>query len=437
MKQLIIGIDGGTQEIFEHMPMPFVHRLFAESNCPKLEIDLLSRGWVEIISGKYARDTKAFYMVPQCDGTNKILFKYSLKELLANPGVKPIWEIPKCSVGVMNIPTTFPAPEVDGFFVSGAGGGVNKVDGIPPDLCHPKLLASELEQLGYEIDIRFGTAGIKQIDELIDRLVRMMKARKDAYLKLCQQRSPDFGFIVFRAPTVVQYLAMSEIESYIRNKRTGHAENTVWSRGFERLYGALDECIRDVMTACNADHFAICADHGAAAYRYRADTNRFLQLAGFQRAHTRWGRTAKNAIGSLLGRRRYYRDRSIDYQHSQAFGHWYLSGIFVNDQRRFGGPVSEPEVESLTDRICERFNESRWAKEFSIEAKPYRRLHPKARYSDHLPDIKLHCSDEIFVSIEPGKVVRPNPDFGPVADLEDVKGGNVYGPKESVSGVPL
>ena len=183
MKHLIIGIDGGDEQLIRKLPMPFLNGLL-DSECTKtLTEDLLSRGWVEILSGKHARETKAFYMVAQCNQTNEIKFKYSLAELLSNEEVVPIWELPPdgASVGMMNVPTTFPAPEVNGFFVSGAGGGVNKVDGIPPDLCHPKEIAPFLEQLGYKIDLRFGTAGIKDIQELFDRLCDMLEKRTEAF----------------------------------------------------------------------------------------------------------------------------------------------------------------------------------------------------------------------------------------------------------------
>ena len=60
MKQLIIGIDGGTRSIFERMPMPFLHEQMAKYSGPQLKIDLLSRGWADQLTGTYAHTHKGF-----------------------------------------------------------------------------------------------------------------------------------------------------------------------------------------------------------------------------------------------------------------------------------------------------------------------------------------------------------------------------------------
>ena len=434
LKHLIIGIDGGDESICKQMPMPFVQTALQQDHRETLTIDLLSRGWAEMISGKYARDTKGFYMVAQCDGTNKIIFKYSLAELLSNSEVTPIWELPgDTSIGMMNVPTTFPAPTVKGFFVSGAGGGVNKVDGIPPELCHPESLAQDLEASRYKIDIRFGTAGIKEIDPLFDQLVDMLENRRDAFLKLCHEHTPEFAFLCYRAPTVVQYLAMSEMEAYFArlkgNSSSIKPHEEVWQRNFERLYATLDNCIKDVLTSLQPENWIITSDHGAVPYRYRVSINRYLQDAGFQKYQFSPLRTVRKLAGTILKGRAFSTGRIPRLKESEAFGHWYLSGIFVNDKSRFGGPVDPMDVEQITDKICQHFNATPEAKKFEMEAKPYRRNYQDSKYQEHLPDIKVHCPDEIFFSSFDGPFIRPNPEYKALPAIDKIKGGMHTGQK--------
>ena len=435
MRQLIIGIDGGDETICSRLPMPFVNQKL-ESECNiKLTEDLLSRGWVEILCGKYARDTGAFYMVPQVNGTNEIRFKFSLKQLLENKDVQPIWDVvpPGMKVGMMNVPTTFPAQEVDGFFVSGAGGGVNKVVGIPEELCYPKSLSDELSELGYKIDIRFGTAGIKEIHELFEKLDDMIVKRADAFVQLVDRYQPDLGFVTFRATTVVQYLAMSEMLAYFDRTSNQSAElhkaTDTWAMGFESLYKTLDDSIKRVFETCSPENWVITSDHGAVGYKYRLNIHRFLQDHGYQPYSVGLLKNLKSLVANVIRRHPFAISRQPEIVKSKAFGHWYLSGIFVNDQRRFGGPVAESQTKEITESICLDFNNTDEAKKYGMEARPYRSLFPDAKYNDSLPDVKIHCSDEIFFSRFPGEFFRPNPDYQPLRSISHVRGGMHSGQK--------
>ena len=57
-----------------------------------------------------------------------------------------------------------------------------------------------------------------------------------------------------------------------------------------------------------------------------------------------------------------------------------------------------------------------------MEAKPYRKLTPDAKYQAHLPDVKIHCSEEIFFSRFEGPFVRENPDYGPLPSIDKARG---------------
>lgn len=437
MKELIIGIDGGSQEIFSKMPMPYLNNLFDEFDALFLTEDLINRGWAEILSGEYAYNTKAFYVHPKLDGTHDFILKYNLELLLKNPDVIPIWDLAQhkgAKIGIMNVPTTFPAQKVDGFFVSGAGGGVNKVEGIPEKLCHPKSLAKRLEDWGYVIDLRMGTTNTRDIQLLFDRLNLMLEKRVDAFLELCSEHRPDFGFIAIRATTVVQYLAMSELEYYFSYKagqmsEKEYAKHEIWLNNFEKHYQILDEQIKRLIEVLQPEHCILTSDHSIVPYRYQSNPNALLEKLGYQKKKLKFFDTAKQLLNSVFFGKTFRQMFEMDWDRTKAFSDWYSPGIYINDQERFNGPVLTDAIDSVVDDLCSDFNADKEAQKYEIVARPYRRLFSNARYKDFLPDIKLHWSDSIFIPGKHGNFIRPNEDWAPLSDLSTVKGGMHSGQK--------
>jgi predicted AlkP superfamily phosphohydrolase/phosphomutase len=127
MKLLTIGMDGVHADTFNRGWTPFIKSLIDGGHGLTLHEDLISRGWSEIMFGKHAYDTGALYEGPLMASSPKWSDKFKLEDVPAiGVDTKPIWQVLNergYRVGIMNIPTTFPAPKVDGFFVSGGGGG--------------------------------------------------------------------------------------------------------------------------------------------------------------------------------------------------------------------------------------------------------------------------------------------------------------------------
>ncbi|WP_346992889.1 hypothetical protein [Alteromonas gracilis] len=120
MDLLVIGIDGGTKEIIDNLPMPFTQSLFKTAKSKTLTEDLISRGWAEVLTGQHAADTKAFYLMPCADKSYDFSASYSKKDMVNESPSKPLWEVLNesgASVGIVNVPTTGPVDEVNGFFI--------------------------------------------------------------------------------------------------------------------------------------------------------------------------------------------------------------------------------------------------------------------------------------------------------------------------------
>lgn len=459
MKLLTVGIDGGDSRIIERMPMPFLQSLLKDNQAPRLRGDLYSRGWTEIYTGKHCLETGAFYMHPMVDGSHGFTQEYNYP-VSVDAGVTPLWESLNragTSAGVMNIPTTSPAPGVDGFFVSGEGGGrISKTEGLPETLCDSAETREMLEALDYIPDQRLSDGDLKSLTEMFDRLDRIIEIRKRAFLRLCEVKNPDFGFLCFRVTTTVQDVAMSEMEALLSaeelaelglDSHPGTGALTSTQQRIYQHYRLLDEMIREVFETLHPEEYILCADHGAASYKYRANANSFLEEAGYLSVGSTWQDRARHlAVRSWRAVRsklpwstvrlvkkikvgKALAPMAFDPWRTRAFGHWHIPGIYINDQRRFGGPVSEGEqMDGLVDEICACFNAHPTARDHAMTAKPFRRLHRDSPFFDKLPDIFIEKPDEMFFAREPG-FVTINPNYGPVPEnierLTDMNSGQM------------
>jgi predicted AlkP superfamily phosphohydrolase/phosphomutase len=441
LKLLVIGIDGADRRVMEAMDMPILKSFLTDGICLEVEEDLWSRGWAEILGGVHGRQSGGFYNKPKLDGSHDMTQSFGTKDYSRNEKIKPLWERLSelhQSVGFMNVPTTMPAPRVDsGFFVSGAGGGMGKLDlgEVPAAACHPTEAVAALSELEYIVDIRFRSCGIREVDTFFASLGKMQEARTRAYISLCRQYRPSLGFVAFMATSRVQNLAFSEIEALGGNE--GIPTNQI-QRRIRDLYGNLDEQIGALLAELQPRHVMIVSDHGTEAYRHSANVNALLREMGLyseakraaiprrvvNRARKLISGRVKHVINKALpgvsGAVSGYAGSPVDWDTSEAFGARYVSGIYINDHRRFGGPVADgPDVRALAQDICDAVNATTEAKEFDLRARPYRERHTGAAFFDLLPDVWIDKPDSVFFEGK-GAFVAPNEDYGPIDSLYNI-----------------
>ena len=105
----------------------------------------------------------------------------------------------------------------------------------------------------------------------------------------------------------------------------------------------------------------------------------------------------------------------FEKSHTKAFGNWYVQGIYLNDSKRFSGPVKEGEKSQLVQDICKKFNEHELSKQHRLSAKPFREVYPESVWNDKLPDILIEKPDEYFFA--KGKAfVETNENYGPIPE---------------------
>lgn len=457
MEMLIIGIDGGDRRIIEAMDMPFMQELIGRSTVRNLDEDLYTRGWSQMLTGLNAPDAKNIYMHPVLDGTHRFSFSFGNKDMAGKDYIKTLPRLVNDagkSIGIMNVPTTFPAEKVDGFVVAGGGGGMDTSQPIPPGSFYPEAVEECLKAHDYKFDLRLKSSGIKSLSKLVEALNEVVRKRTDTYIDLCQQYGPDVGFLCYRVTTDIQYLAMSEIEAYIsiasmpeiagRNSNLDAQISDV-QKELVKHYRFLDTQIQRVFEALKPARHLITSDHSAAPWLYTGNLDAFLLEKGYQSKSGGAFNARKFVVSALrklipLNMRKKIRTQTplkkveagdrFSNKLTKAFSHTYVKGIYINDVRRFGGPVSEgEELEQLVDQLVKDFNEDPRAKEIGLVAKAYRREHQGARFFDHLPDVMIDGPGTIFYTNN-GPFIGRNEKYGPLTDdLSDITRDMVTGQK--------
>jgi len=427
MKLLVIGIDGGDSEIVHTMPMPFLQNLIKEGKSLPITEDLYGRGWPKIVCGLPAEESGAFYTKPE-------IIKHGCKasqsfntDSYKKADSEPLWQKLNeagYKIGFMNIPTTFPAPNVNGFFVSGAGGGLGKSGSVPDRACYPESVKDILLEKEYIFDTRFMASGIRKRDEFIERLKLMTIKRIDTYLELYKRNNIDVGFIAFMGPKCIQYLAMAEIE---KMQNLPVAEWNSEQKEIASLYEDFDKEIKRLIDSLMPEQIMLVSDHGQSPYRHVINLGPFLKRSGMLVDAPRSKKIFRDKVKSLLRQIvpdfiRIHLSKSapklkaamnkdmLNFNESRAFSMRYVPGIYINDSR-FGGPVNgDDEYNRLLRELVSAFNSEPVAIQYGLTARPYRAMKSGARFSKLLPDIWIDHPDSMFFEYGVGQS-RTGPDM--------------------------
>lgn len=447
MKLLVIGIDGGTKEILEGMIMPFTQSLFKTASEKKLEEDLISRGWAEILTGHHAATNKGFYLMPCNDKSYDFTGAYSKSDMLTASKNKPLWNMLNdkgYTVGIVNVPTTGPADKVDGFIVAGGGGGIKANGEIPDGMVYPPELKKELVNNNYIFDVRL-PGGEKTVSEFLKKIDSAEDIQKNTFIEFSKKINPDFGFHCFRITTEVQYLARFEIEKCMakiaeckKNGITYKPENSV-QESIVRHYQKLDENIKEIFTELCPEQFVFVGDHSTAIFENEGNLDVWLSQNGYlskltevENFSARVKALMKRKINKFLKLNAVTKSSLIrrpitrfSRKRTKAFGTFYdtgnFAGIFINDKLRFGGPVqSESDVYALVEKICNEFNSDPVSRSYSLEAKPYRQLFNGESFQQLMPDIKIHKPDTIYFSSRKWSFIVENTNLNKLN--EDISG---------------
>lgn len=423
MKVLMIGMDGASVETFQRGWTPYISKLFSEGKDLGLKTDLYSRGWLEIATGEHSSTTSAMYDRPKCDGTHDWRESFKISDIPGfGDGVKPIWQRLNergHRVGIMNLPTSFPAPKVDGFFVSGGGGGGKVVRYPTPELCFPQSILPDLLDGGYIVDERIAQLVIENKltdpSDIFDRLAHKNAMRTNAFINLSKKFAIDFGFVIYKTSSV---LAEGFVQvDWHKQLMSDMSVDMDLLEAIKKYYKRFDAEVEKLHKAFPNAEIMFVADHGMTRRTHSVNPNRFLNSHGYQCDN----RVSTIVIGamSLLKKalpfwikKTLKRNKGIDQftantvgfdsadtlAFCRTFGDWRY-GIYINDVKRFGGPVSPADIQDIANRIVCQFNEDPIVVEHGMRAMISSSSQVnRATESGWFPDIVIDVPDGYLIT---------------------------------------
>jgi predicted AlkP superfamily phosphohydrolase/phosphomutase len=274
------------------------------------------------------------------------------------------------SMGLFNIPMTYPAPAVDGFSVSGMltpeGGG-----DTPDNFTYPGSLRDTIASAvdSYEIDIEVNYDEDWKSTAIIERLSRnLAKKRKAMEVLLEQHGDVSLLFAVLEAPDRLMHCHYKYIDprcDHFHLPEAAPIRERVWT-----FFDEMDEVIGDLVEWAGDDGFVITiSDHGFGPKDKVVNVNLALKEWGLlgvgaagavaQSPRLRQiARSAKKVVPRTVWRRAKGAAHSrIDWSNTSAFSAPNpQQGIYLNLQgREPEGIVPENRYESVRNEIVERF----------------------------------------------------------------------------------
>lgn len=419
MKVLLIGMDGCHKEVFQRGWTPHISKLHETRQHLNIVNDLLSRGWLEISLGQHASVTSALYDKPKSNGSLAWKTEFSILDVPDAENVKPLWtrlNEAGYSVGVMNVPTSFPAPHVNGFFVSGGGGGAPVTEDATEELIYPPEILPVLQEHGYIVDNRLYELVVdKQLEtpaKIFKRLKLKNERRTNAFVALNKKYDVDFGFIVFKTASVLAETFLTTESVRRQNMQNAGDESLI--NAIRDYYQNFDAQVTKLTDLYPDAEIIFVSDHGTTQRTHTVNPNILLQQNGFQNV-THGKSVLKGSISkfkemvpfwlkaylkkSSLSKIKDVGQINFNTETSRAFcktqGDW-THGIYINDQDRFGGPVTQAEIDSIKEQIVTLINSDPTAQQHGIKAIPTAKV--DGAVLTYFPDIQVSVPNGYLTS---------------------------------------
>jgi predicted AlkP superfamily phosphohydrolase/phosphomutase len=368
----VIGLDSATFDVVDPMleagELPNLARLCSRGSRGVLRSTthpLTPHAWTTIVTGVNA-GRHGIWDFAERDETG-----YQLRVVNGSFRRAPaVWDHLRRSgrrTGIVNVPFTWPAPEVDGFAFAGFDAAARK-----QGLTYPAELGDELRQRfgSLELDNRFPLTDGK-LD--LDLVRRAAEQKVEIVTWLAERFEPEFLLVVFMAADHIHHLCWTEWEA------DGLASPVA------DVYRILDQATGALAgLAGAAGNVLVISDHGAGPLHGVVNLNAWLASEGFLDYETGGGVAGRKLLGDAIRLRRYLparlrdaakqrlpgiRERAIergdytvmDWAKTRAFAHGTFGNIVVNVRGREEHGIVEPgeEYERVREEIAARLRELR------------------------------------------------------------------------------
>jgi len=267
---ILVGLDGMPlglmQRLVKDGVMPNLGRLMRDGNCLPMRSSLpsvSSVAWSSMITGVDPGRHGIFGFTDLEPMSCKYRFP-----ILSDLRAEPFWETMNhkgIKTVVINVPATYPAPQVDGLLISGF---------VVPDFeraVYPKKLLPVLKEMNYRVDPDLDLAK-SNLDEFMDDLIKVAEARINFCRWAWESVAWDVFMIVFTETDRLHHFLFDAVED---NKHPLHERAMA-------LYRRIDAWLGEILNKCTGEErFIVMSDHGFCRLEQEVHINVFLKEQGW------------------------------------------------------------------------------------------------------------------------------------------------------------
>jgi predicted AlkP superfamily phosphohydrolase/phosphomutase len=383
-KLIVVGLDAATFDVIDPLveagDLPNLAGLLdrgARGSLRSTTHPLTPLAWTTMVSGVNAGKHGIW------DFSERDASGYGLRLVNGSHSRAPaLWtRLAHRRVGIVNVPFTWPAPDVNGFALAGID-AAEREDGMTS----PRELVHELhDRFGrLLLDHSFPVDAEGRLDlELVRRACEQKVAIVDW---LAERYDPELLFVVFMAADHVHHLAWPDWEERGRDSSVAEA------------YRILDASLGELLGRAGDDtNVLVVSDHGGGSLRGVVNLNAWLAERGYlaysqnggsngggahrlfelrRKLPKEWRYSVKQRLPWL--RERAYRVRPpsvVDWSRTRAFAYGIFGNVVLNVAGRERAGIVEPgdEYEQLREELRERLLDLRWRDGEPIVAAVHRR----------------------------------------------------------------
>lgn len=304
-KVLIIGIDGATFDLIkpwvEKGELPTFKRLLDEGIHSHLKSTIppvTAPAWTSFITGKNPGKHGLYHFIEPQPGSYEIRYTNARSRL-----AKTVWQTLSesgISVGVINVPMTYPPEPVNGYMISGmdAPEGSTAIT-YPPDLYHE--LKKKFGKVGWQIRYLGNLKTDGGRDRILQSLVDMEEHYQQMTTYLIKRYPTDVMMVVFTSIDTVQHFFWH----YMDQNHPQHdvAGITKYGDAILKAYKRMDQIIAQLTSDIPEETTIILmSDHGFGPTGGRViRLNHYLADLGLLRLHNVSGwRLSKSLLANTI-----------------------------------------------------------------------------------------------------------------------------------------
>jgi predicted AlkP superfamily phosphohydrolase/phosphomutase len=274
---LIIGIDGATLDLVQPWAeaghLPNLHRLMREGSYGPLRSVLpvlSSAAWASFMTGTNPGKHGVFDFVrrdPQ---------SYALRAVRGDQiQGETLWHMLSRlgrSVGVMNVPMTYPPEPVNGFLVSGLGTPDDRNFTFPPEL------AGELRREGHCLNLRTPYRPGRE-RAVLDEMSACTERLGRSALRLLERHSPDLFMVLFRETDEAAHFFWRHMDA--THPLHDPQRDAPFAMAIRDLYTQIDTIVGRLVQAAGPQATVfVVSDHGSGPLYKDVFINEWLRQNG-------------------------------------------------------------------------------------------------------------------------------------------------------------